>query len=141
MKWRWEDFMGFDPRMRPAYTKLRDHPRCVVFSGDEADTSEVIAASQLVISACFTSPTIEALGGRGRGIFYDATGKFRGCYPDAFPMMVAHDYQDLKKYAYYWLYQNSDEDFQKYLAEHIEHEVDSYADGGAVTRFRKKLCI
>jgi len=140
MKWRWETFMQFDPSLRSSYERLRDHPRCIVFSGYEAETSEVIAASDIVISACFTSPSIEALGARVRAMFYDAAGRFRGYYPDGFPGLVAHGYPDLVRLVRFWLYGQSDLDFHEYLETHIRGEVDGFIDGKAVSRFRRKLC-
>ena len=78
------------------YNKLLKHPHCLCIVNYEFDTFEVIAVSDLVISASFTSPTIEAAGAKTRGIYYDATCKFSGSYYNILPNFVANNYNELK---------------------------------------------
>jgi len=82
------------PEMIAVYDALKKHPRCFLIDTHIGDTSEVIALSDFVISACFTSTTIESLGVGKKAIFFDATNKFRKTYCDR-PKLVAHDVNEL----------------------------------------------
>ena len=134
------DFLsGWEPRILHYYKKIWLHPRCF-FTGEEfTDPSETTGISDLVISAPFTSPTIEALGSRTRAIYYDATGKFQGCYYDHIPNLVAHNYLELKELVTYWLFKNTEPEFDAFLETYIKGELDEFVDGKAITRFR--VCL
>jgi polysaccharide biosynthesis PFTS motif protein len=132
--------MAQEPDIATYYISLRNHPRCY-FTGDRFDPSETIAASDLVISSCFTSTTIEALGARKRAIYFDATDKFRDYYYDKFPNLVAHSYENLQEMVNYWLFKISDDDFNKYLNDYVKNELDAYVDGKALSRFREQISI
>ena len=99
----------------------------------------MIKVSDLVISECFTSPTVEALGARRKSIYFDASGKFRNSYYDKSPNLVAHNYNELKKIVNFWLYQITDKEFDGYLDTYIKKELNIFADGKAITRFRELL--
>lgn len=137
-KWVWEEILSKGSEISIIYDKLRSHERCYS-TGGHADTCEVIAASDLVISACFTSTTSEALGAGKKAIYFDATSRFRDCYYDKFPKMVAHGFDELEDVVKYWLYEVNDAQFNEYLDNYIKGELDSYADGKAITRFRDML--
>ena len=122
------------------YQKLIRHPRCYTATSAQSDPSEVTAISDLVVSACFTSVTVEALGARKRAIYYDATGKFRNLYFDRFPRFVAHSTDELLELVLYWLYENSEQEFNTFLETYIKGELESYLDGKAITRFRERIC-
>lgn len=121
------------------YTQFESHPRCYVLDADGSDAAEAIAISDLVISACFTSPTIETLGVRKKGIYFDPNARFRGAYYDQFPKFVAHSKEELKNFVRYWLYETTDHDFEEWLNSFIKGEIDSAVDGKAITRFRELL--
>jgi polysaccharide biosynthesis PFTS motif protein len=132
------------PEIIEIYKRLIGHPRCYPINATrsraQSDPSEVTAISDLVISACFTSITVEALGARKRAMYYDATGKFRNLYFDRFPRFVAHDLDQLDDLVQYWLYQCPEEEFSDFLDKHIKGELESYIDGKAITRFRERIC-
>jgi polysaccharide biosynthesis PFTS motif protein len=127
------------PNLITYYKEIQDHPRCYLTDESNSDPSETIAASDLVISAPFTSPTIESLGAKKKAIYYDATGKCRGCYFDQFPQFVPHDYDELKIAIDYWLNKVSEEEFHSFLNRYVLVELDEYLDGKAITRFRQQL--
>jgi len=123
------------------YERLMNHPRCYfVCAHTEEDTSEVVASSDLVISACFTAPTIEALGAGQKAIYYDATGRFGNTYYTQFPVLVAHDYASLIQLVDYWLYEVTEDGFIDYLNNVVQGELAYTIDGRAITDFRHRLC-
>jgi polysaccharide biosynthesis PFTS motif protein len=139
-KWDWNEFLEWNPEkdIKSIYEKLKKHPRCFV-TGNEFETAEAIAYSDLVVSACFTSTTIEALGAGKKAIFFDGAENLRDYYYDKFPKMVAHGYSELKDFVNYWLYKVKEGEFKDYLEEHVKSEIDPYVDGMAITRFRELL--
>lgn len=139
-KKRWEEVLEQNPKkeVKTVYEKLKTHERCCA-PGSRSETAEAIAASDLVISACFTSTVIEALGARKKAIYFDASDKLRDYYYDKFPKLVAHGYNELKKLVQYWLYDITDEEFDEYLETYVKGELDAYVDGRAITRFRELL--
>ncbi|HTY52220.1 MAG TPA: polysaccharide biosynthesis PFTS motif protein [Methanomicrobiales archaeon] len=139
MKYEWPYLASVWPELLPLYEKIRDSPRCLLIDALTTEVSEAVAASDLVISACFTSPTIEGLGARQKGIFYDAAGSFRGCYYDAFPDLVAHDYEDLWRLIRHWLDSVTPGGFDRYLDTYVKGELDAFVDGKGITRFRELL--
>ena len=136
-KFLWKDLMkqNHDAKVISLYKKLKSHKRCYVCN----KMAEVHAISNLVISACFTSSTIEALGARKKAIYFDANSKFKNSYYDKIPNLVAHGYDDLKKLVKYWLCDITDYEFDEYLEKYIKGELDAYVDGKAITRFRNLL--
>lgn len=134
----WEEVISKNSEISNAYNKLRSHKRCYP-AGGLTDVNQVIDISNLVISACFTSTTPEALGARKKAIFFDATSRFKGLYYDAFPKMVAHGFDELDNFVNYWLYEVNDAQFEEYLDNYIKGELDWHADGKAITRFRELL--
>lgn len=127
------------PQIIPYYQKLKDHPHCYFPDVENTDPAEFAAASDLVISAPFTSPSIEALGAGIKAIYYDASNRFPGCYFDRFPRFVAHNYDELKDYVEYWLYKTTPGEFEMFLNTHIKGEIHEHLDGKAITRFRQQL--
>lgn len=74
-----DEMLSRTPEIAPVYGKLRSHERCYAM-GNMGDVSEITAMSDPVVSACFTSPTVEALGARKKAIYPDASCRFRGGY-------------------------------------------------------------
>ena len=135
---------GYMPDLDPIYDKLRSHERCLFFdmwNDDGVSAVEVIAESELVISAMYVSTTAEALGAKKRAMYYDPLGRNVGdrYYFNRFPNFVAHNYDELKKLIHYWLYEVTDKDFEDFLNTYVKDEIDPYLDGKALTRLRKLL--
>ncbi|MDD1655592.1 MAG: polysaccharide biosynthesis PFTS motif protein [Methanomicrobiales archaeon] len=128
------------PALEPLLRRIREHPRCFLSRDLGITSEEVIAASDLVIAACFTSPAVEALGARKKALYHDAAGKFRGSYYDGFPRLVAHDREELATLVDYWLYRVSGSEFDRFLDERIQGELEAGVDGKAITRLRGLLC-
>jgi len=126
------------PQILPIYEKLAGHQRCY-FSGWHADASEINAVSDLSITACFSSTTVEALGARKKAIYYDPNGFLKGTYYDKFPNLVAHSYAELKALVQHYLYEVSEKEFNRWIDTVIIDEVDAFADGQAITRLRDLL--
>ena len=138
-KWSFKKIALRSPTLVDSYEKVKNHPRCYLTDELDSDPSETIAAADLVISAPFTSPTIESLGAKRKAIYFDATGKFRGTYYDQIPRFVVHDRNELIKTIDYWLNSMSDEEFIALLNRYILQEIDEYLDGAAITRFRQLI--
>jgi polysaccharide biosynthesis PFTS motif protein len=139
-KWSYKKMSGLTPNLIKYYKKIEYHSRCHLTDEMDSDPSETIAAADLVISAPFTSPTIESLGAQKKAIYFDPTGRFRNTYYDQIPGFVAHSSDELTTSIDYWLNEITDEQFHTFLKSHILCELDEYLDGLAITRFRQKLC-
>jgi polysaccharide biosynthesis PFTS motif protein len=122
----------------PNYDRFISHDRCLCLDYS-TDTTQLIAISDLVISVAFTSPTLEALGARKKAIFLDPTERFRDAYYDKTPQLVAYCYDELRKLVDYWLFKVTDDDFHQWVDQYIVNEIDAFADGKAITRFRELL--
>lgn len=141
---REKKFRNFSPQLTPIYEELASHERCLFIQRTENGkifSPEVIAKSDLVISAPYTSSTTEALAARKKAIYYDISGINIGdkYYFNQFPNMVAHSYEELKKLALYWLYEITDEEFEKYLNTYVKGEIDPYLDCKAIDRLHALL--
>ena len=131
------------PQLTPIYNKLNNHERCMVFytfNKEGISAVEVIAASDLVVSAAYTSTTAEALGAKKKAIYYDVAGHDIGnkYYFNRYPNFVAHSYEELKKLINYWL-KVHDKEFEDFLNTYVKNEIDPYLDCKAFTRLRKLL--
>ena len=138
-KWRLDTLLLHEPRVAPIFARIHENPRCFLIADQDYDSSDVIAACHLVLSACFTAPTVEALGARRRAMFHDATNKFPDGYYSKFPRLVSRDYESLKEYVDLWLNKTSPGEFDEYLERYIRNEVEAGLDGLAITRFRRLL--
>jgi len=119
------------------YTKLENNPRCHCIKKWE-NSSETIAFSDLTISFPFTSTTFEALAVGKKGLWYDATDKFRDTFYDTIPNLVCHDYKELLERTKSLLNMPENE-YSVYLEKYIKGKVEDYLDGNAITRFRHLL--
>jgi polysaccharide biosynthesis PFTS motif protein len=134
--------ISITPELAPVYEKLEKHPRCLVVRKTEQDclfSSDVIAMSNFVISAAYTSTTAEALASKTRAVYYDVAGTDIGdqYYFNRFPNFVAHDYDELKKLVHYWLYESTPEDFDNFLTTYVKDEIDPYLDMKAISRLHQ----
>lgn len=119
------------------WEELRANP-CVFWAGDAGDIPSILAVSDLVISYCFSSTTVEALGAGKKAIWYESRDNHVGLYYDAIPGLVVHGYEDLKK-RIHELLEEDPQNYQTYFQQHILGRVESHGDGLALTRFRKLL--
>lgn len=136
--------LSVTPQLAPVYEKLENHERCVVVRKTDTDcifSTEVIALSDLVISAAYTSTNAEALGAKTKAIYYDVAGTDIGdnYYFNKFPNFVAHNYDELKRLVKYWLYDVNDEKFEEFLNTYVKGEIDPYLDGKAIDRLQALL--
>lgn len=132
------------PYLKSIYKKLKNHKRCLFiarYDKEGISAIEVIAQSDLVISAAYTSTTGEALGAKIRAIYYDPCANEIGnkYYFNKIPNFVAHNYDELKRLINYWLYKITDREFEDFLDNYVKNEMDSYLDCKAITRLRKLL--
>jgi polysaccharide biosynthesis PFTS motif protein len=135
---RREDVLAQFPDMELYFKRLEKHPRCVC-AGTFSDAAEINAVSDLNLSVAFTSMAMEALGARKKAVFYDPLGRFPGTYFDRFPKLSAHTYEELKEYIQYWLYDVTPAETKRWFDQYVVGEIDAYADGRAITRFRQLL--
>jgi polysaccharide biosynthesis PFTS motif protein len=117
---------------------LGQHSRCYM-SGYSGDPTDIIKVSDLTVCYAFSSSAIEALGARKKAIFYDPAERFRGCYYDQIPDLVAHGYEELKHLINKLIYEMSDSAYDAYLDSQIMGKADDYLDGRGLTRFRNLL--
>ena len=120
------------------FEQLKDNPR-VFWAGSDGDSTTIMAVSDLVITHCMSSPTVEALGARKRAFWYESGNKHRGLLYDQIPGLITHGYEELEKRVNGLLYDISDEEYDQYLQECIRGKVEGHLDGNAVTRFRDLL--
>lgn len=137
-------FLHQIPELAPIYEELEKHPRCLVIRRSEEGqiySTEVIAQSDMVISAAYSSTNAEALGSKTRAVYYDIAGSDRGevFYFNRFPHFVAHDYDELKDLVRYWLFESSETEFEHLLQNYVRGEIDPYLDGHAIERLQNLL--
>jgi len=123
---------------KPVLEELRRHPRCHL-TGYKGDPAGIIAISDLSITFDLSSSTVEALCAGKRAIFFDPCNRWRGCYYDKIPDLIAHDYEELTKLINKLLYETNEEEYRDFLNTSVKGEFDPYLDGKAVTRFQKLL--
>jgi len=139
-KWAMKDMIACGvPKLEQVYREFESQSNCIILNAEESDAAEAIAVSDLAISACFTSPTIEALGAGKKGIYFDPQGRFKGSYYDAIPNFLAHNYEELKQFVQYWLFEADNAKFNTWIETYIKNEIDYRVDGKAITRFREYL--
>jgi len=124
-----------DPGMSESYNRIKRHPR-IKFSYDPATA---ISSADLVISACYTSTTTEAWAAGVRAIYHDARDTIASNLYDPIPNAVSNNYTELRKIVHYWLYQNSDEEFQLFREKYIKGKIDSYIDCKGITHLREMM--
>lgn len=120
------------------WDQLKNNPN-VYWAGHCGDVPEIIAVSDLVVTHCLSSPTVEALGARKKAIWYESGDKHRGLAYDMIPGLVVHSYRDLVKRARQLLYEVGDDQYGHYIQTHIRGKVEAGTDGLALTRFRQLL--
>ena len=120
------------------WRKLAEHPR-VYFPGHRGDPTSIIAASDLVITFCFSSVSAEALGAGRRAFWYEPGHRWAGTLYGRVPGLVAQGYAELVARARALLYETTDAEYQAYLDRHVRGVVEDFLDGRGLTRFRRLL--
>lgn len=120
------------------WDQLKRHPG-VHFAGHTADPSSVIAASDLTVTFCFSSPTAEALGARKRAIWYEPAARWRRVLYGCDPLLTAHGYGELTSLVRKLLYEMSDAQYEAYLDQRVKGLVEDFLDGKGLSRFRDLL--
>ena len=120
------------------WTQLREHPR-VHFAGEAADPVNVIAASDVTVTFCYSSPTAEALGARRRALWYEPFDRWRDTPYDRDPRLVAHGYDELVKTMRWLLDEASEADYDTFLDTVVRGCVEDFLDGRGLSRFRALL--
>jgi len=112
-----------DRKIQQFYNILEIHPRIYSESSLQSAPEEFIAAADVVVSAPFTSPTIEAIGAGKKAVFLDATGDMKGTYYTRFPNLVTWDLN-------VGIERATKQPFDT---------LDPYRDGKGITRFRELI--
>ncbi|MBI3011137.1 MAG: hypothetical protein HYY58_01415 [Candidatus Omnitrophica bacterium] len=120
------------------WARLKQHPR-VHFAGHAIDPSLVIAASDLTVTFCFSSPTAEALGAGKRAMWYEPGERWRDTLYGAEPLLVAHGYPELRRLVGTLLNDMDDEAYRQFLERRVRGLVEDFLDGNGLSRFRELL--
>jgi polysaccharide biosynthesis PFTS motif protein len=128
---------AFGSKGRELWKKICAMPNYVVLPRF-VETACVVGLADLVISACFTSTTVEALGCRTRAIYYDATDKFPHAFWRRIPGMVCVTGEELSARVHYLLWECADEAYLDYLRTYCMG-IEGHFDGRAITRLRQRL--
>ena len=83
------------PKLLEIYNKMDIHPRITIYS-NQADASELISVSDMVVSFPFTSTTFEALSVNKPAIWHDPDSYYRDTLYARTEGIVTHGYEELK---------------------------------------------
>jgi polysaccharide biosynthesis PFTS motif protein len=125
-------------RIYAAYDALERQARCVL-PGHAMSASELIAASDVVISYPFTSTTYEALAGGVKALYHDPNARHHGAFYDRIPGLVTHDYPSLARRVRELLDETPSADYVDYLTKHFVGVLEPDLEARALTRFRALL--
>lgn len=117
---------------------LRKHPRCY-FANHSADPSDIIAVSDAVVTYCFSSPTVDALGSKKRAFWYEVSNRWKVNFFRDIPALVVHGYDNLKERLRCLLFETTDQEYDRYLERHINGRVVANLECSTLTRFRELL--
>jgi len=120
-----------------SHLKLRSHPRCMLV-GANGPSETAIAASDVVVSACFTSPTLEAICAGKRALYYDPADRLHGYLYESLAGFVAHGPGGLRAALEHW-HAMEEATFQGLVSTQIRRVLDPFADGGALRRLRRSI--
>lgn len=126
-------------KLMELWDRIKGHQR-VHWAGISGDVSQVIAASDLTITHCLSSPTFDAVCAGRRGFWYESGRHHEGLEFDSIPGMVIHGYDHLLRRTRELLFETTDEQYREYLETYVRGKLESYLDGRALSRFRRLLC-
>ncbi|VUX54871.1 protein of unknown function [uncultured Woeseiaceae bacterium] len=109
----------------------------VLVLGDSSDPVEVIAAADVVITACFSSTTADALSAGKAAFWYEAGDNTRGYPADRVKGLVAHGYDELETYLEDALMPGHWERISEQRS--LRKFTDPYLDGLALSRLRNSI--
>lgn len=124
------------PKLMELYNRMNAHPR-IHFCSNQADASEVISVSDMVISFPFTSTTFEALCSNRPAIWHDAAGNYRESIFANIPGLVTHDYEELKSRVDEIMVKSKKGEPCSDIPD--SPYMDPFHDGKAIDRFRDLL--
>ncbi|MFH2204169.1 MAG: polysaccharide biosynthesis PFTS motif protein [Elusimicrobiota bacterium] len=130
---QYEPVLG--PELVELYQQMDDHPRFRTLP-HEADTSDVIAAADIVVSFPFTSTTYEAFCINKPALWHDVLGLYRDSAYRVIPGAVSHSFAELLAAAAR-AKNGKDAAVNPFPAE--SPLMDPFRDGRAVERFRELL--
>ncbi|MDA2933997.1 polysaccharide biosynthesis PFTS motif protein [Acidobacteria bacterium AH-259-D05] len=128
---------AFGPKGKELWKKICSTPNFVVLP-NLFETASVVGLADLVISACFTSTTVEAIGCGNRAIYYDPTDRAPHAFWHRIPGMVCIADEELYDRVRYLLWDCDDEMYMNYLSTHCVG-IEGHFDGQAITRLRRRL--
>ncbi|MBI3954329.1 MAG: polysaccharide biosynthesis PFTS motif protein [Chloroflexi bacterium] len=128
---------GSGGRLEALYAELEAHERCC-FIGPRASGAELIACADLTVSFPFSSTTLEAVGARRRGLFFDPNSKYPSSYFNRVPGLVARGWTELSRRVDELLAM-TDAEYGAYLERHVKGDLDPFLDARGLSRFRALL--
>ena len=104
---------------------------------------QLMAISNLVISAPMSSVFYESLAGGIRSISYDPCGQYKNYNVPSvqFEKMYASTYKRLEELIEYWLTESTDYSFQEYLSNQVYPHLDDKCNGTAINQFKGLLAL
>jgi polysaccharide biosynthesis PFTS motif protein len=124
------------PKLVKLYNKMSLHPRIKIFP-DNIDASELISASDMVVSFPFTSTTFEALCANKPAIWHDPIGYYKNTIYGKVEGLTSHSYEELE--AEVIKIKSLGEGTHQYFYSLNPVLMDPYRDGLAIERFRDLL--
>jgi hypothetical protein len=100
----------------------------------------VMYFADIVISMAFASPTVEALMGGKRALYYDGNNEYRKSFFERFPRIVAHSDDELIGLLDYWL-KMPDPSFEDYLNQYVAPEYGGRIRNPAIKIIRETLSV
>jgi hypothetical protein len=120
------------------YQSMETHPRILFFLKEE-ETSTIMSACDMVISAPFTSTTFEFLSVNRPAVWHDSTGVHRHKPYARCGDVTTHGYDELEKKVLN-IKKMKPGDYQNPFPSDSPL-MDPYRDGKAIERFRELLCV
>ncbi len=106
----------------------------------DSDAYKMISWADVIVTHAISSTTIEAIGMRKRGVFYDPSRKYLNTHYDKVPKFILNSKAALWERLDELLNMGHDE-YEKYLNENCKDVIDPYLDGKALARFRDLLAV
>ena len=119
------------PKLVDTYESMGHHAR-IRFYDNQADTSEIISISDMVITFPFSSPTFEALSVNKPAIWHDAANDYRKTLYGKIGGVLTHSYEELKEKVYEL--KTSRQDVYQNPIPMGSPLMDPYRDGKAIAR-------
>ncbi|GEM_PF-2088250 len=125
-------------QLMQVWDHLKAHPR-IRFLRHTEDPTQVLLASDLTVTFCFSSVSAEALGAGKRGIWYEPGERWKDTLWGKEPLLTAHGYTQLQGLVEKLLFKMSDEEYRGFLQNTVRGLVENFLDGKGLSRFRMLL--